>query len=147
MKANETIKRENDAVEEQDLNKTASNVNNSQEAVLFIHRYKYIIKTQNKKAIGHIGNQGQLLKEFKDTEHFFDNVAQRNSTIFFKILLYKFLKKYPLPKKSTVQSGYFKNNFKAIKVVCKENPTFSVSITEFVLMFLYILISFNISWR
>ena len=53
---------ENDDVEEQGVNKTANNVNNSSEAVLIIRCYKDIIKTQNKKAIGYIGKQGQLLK-------------------------------------------------------------------------------------
>ena len=105
---------END-VEEQGLNKTGNNVNNSQEAIIIIRRYEDIIKTQNKKAIGYIGKQGQLLKKFKDTEHFFDNVYQSRSTIYVKVLLYKLLKKHLLIKKSTLQSSYFK----AIKVVCK----------------------------
>ena len=56
-------------------------------------------------------------------ETFFDNVGQGRSMKHFKILLYKFLKKYPLLKKFTLQSSYFKTNFKAIKVVCEENPT------------------------
>ena len=62
---------ENDDVEEQRLNETASNVNNSQEAIKIINQYKNIIKTQNKKAIAYIGKQGELLKKFKDTENFF----------------------------------------------------------------------------
>ena len=77
-KPNETIKREllnslqeNDDVEEQRLNETASNVNNSQEAIKIINCYKNIIKTQNKKAIAYIGKQGELLKKYKDTENFF----------------------------------------------------------------------------
>ena len=70
------------------------------------------------------------MKKFKDTEHFFDNVGQSGLTICFKISLYKFLKKYPLLKKSTLPLSYFKNNFKAIKVVSKENPTFQVEATE-----------------
>ena len=52
-KMNESIKREflnslqeNDYDEGQKLNKTANNVNNSQEAMLLIHRYEDIIKTQ-----------------------------------------------------------------------------------------------------
>ena len=106
------------------LTKTANNFNNSQEAMLIIHRYEDIIKTQNKKTKGYISKQGQLLKKFKDTENFLDNVGEDISTIYFKFSLYKFLKKYLLLKKPTLQSSYFKNNFKAIKVVCKENPTF-----------------------
>ena len=81
---------ENDDVEEQGLNETANNVNNSQEAIIIIRRYESIIKTQNKKAIGHIGKQGELLKKFKDTDNVFDNVGQSGSMIYFKISLYKF---------------------------------------------------------
>ena len=81
-KTNKTIKQEllnslheNDNIEEQELNETANNVNNSQEAIVIIRRYEDIIKRQNKKSIGYIGKQGELLKQFKDTENFFDNVG------------------------------------------------------------------------
>ena len=106
-KLNETIEREflnslpeNDNVEEQEFNKTANNVSNSQEATVIICRYDDIIKTPNKKAIGYIVKQGELKKKFKDTKNFLDNVGQSRSTIYFKISLYKFLKKYPFLKKS-----------------------------------------------
>ena len=90
-----------------------------------IHRYEDIVKMQNKTAIGYIGKQGQLLKKFKYTENFFDNVGKSRSTVYFKISLYKLLKKCLLLKKSTLQSSYFKSNFKTIKVVvCKENRLF-----------------------
>ena len=132
-KTNETIKREllslskeNDDVEKQGLNETVNNVNNSQEAIFAICRYQDIIKTQNKKAIAHIAKRRQFLKRFKGTQNFFDNVGQSKSTMYFKNSLYEFLEKYPLLKISTLQSSYFKNNFKAIKVVCKENPTLFV---------------------
>ena len=118
---------ENDDVEEQGLNETANDVNNSQEVIRITNRYEDIIKTQNEKAIGYVGKQGELLKEFKDTENFFDHVGQSRSTIYFKIWLYKFLKKYLLLIKSTLQSNYFKNNFKAIEIVCKENATFCIA--------------------
>ena len=52
---------ENDDVEEQGLNETVNYVNKSQEAIFIIHRYEDIIKTPNKKAIGYIGKQGELL--------------------------------------------------------------------------------------
>ena len=108
---------ENDNVEEQELNETVNNVNNFQEAIVIIRHHADIIKTQNKKAIGYIG---EVFKKFKDTENFFDSVGQSRSAIYFKISLYKFLKKYPLLKKSTLQSSYFKNDFKAIMVVSKK---------------------------
>ena len=53
--------KENDDVEEQRLNETANNINNSQEAIVLIRRYEEIIKTQNKKAIGYTAKQGELL--------------------------------------------------------------------------------------
>ena len=89
-----------------------------------IRPYEDIIKTQNKKAIGYIDKQGELLKKLKDIQNLFDNVGQSKSIIYFKISLYKFLRKYPLLKTSTSQSSYIK--IKAIKAGCKENPTFFV---------------------
>lgn len=98
-KMNETVKQEflnllqeNDDVEKQALNGTANNVNNSQEAILIIRHYEDIIRTQNKEAIGCIGKQEQLIRKFKDSEHFFGNAYQGRST-YFEILLYRFLKK------------------------------------------------------
>ena len=110
--------KENDDVEGQGLTETANNVNNSQEAIVIIPCYEEIIRKKPKKAIVDIGKQGELFKKFTD------NVGQSKSMIYFKISLYKFLKKYPLLETSTLQSSYFKNNFKAIKVVWKENSTF-----------------------
>ena len=81
-----------DDVEEQGLNGTANNVNNSQEAILIIRHYEDVIRTQNKEAIGCIGKQGQFIRKFKDSEHFFGNVHQGRST-YFEILLHRFLKK------------------------------------------------------
>ena len=81
-KANETIKREllnslqeNDNIEEQELNETANNVNNSQEAIAIIRRYEDLLKHKIKKAIGYNGKQGELFKKFKDTANFFDKVS------------------------------------------------------------------------
>ena len=91
----------NDGVEEQGLNETAKNVNNSQETIVIIRLYEEIIKTQIKKAIGYIGKQGEVLKKFKNTENFFENIGQSRSTVCFNISPYKLLKKYPLLKTST----------------------------------------------
>ena len=54
---------ENDDVKEQRLNEIANNVNNSQEVRCIVNRYEGIIKTQNAKATGYIGKQGDLLKK------------------------------------------------------------------------------------
>ena len=53
-----------------------------------------------------------MLKTFKDTEGFFENVGLSRSTSYFKIGLYKFLKKYLASKNSSLSSHYFKNKFK-----------------------------------
>ena len=47
--------KDNDDAEEQVLNETVNNVNNSQETTVVIRCYREIIKTQNKKAIRYIG--------------------------------------------------------------------------------------------
>ena len=94
--------KENDEEEEPGLKETTNATSDPQEAILIICRYEDIIKTQNKKTIGYIGKQGQLLKKFKATGQFFENVGQSKSTIYCKISLYEFLKKYPAPKKSTL---------------------------------------------
>lgn len=90
------------------------------ETVRILHRYKEIIKTHNKRVIGYVGKQEQLLKKFRETEYFFEAICQSKSTIYFKISLYEFLKKYPALKKCTLSSNYFEKNFK-IMTVSKQN--------------------------
>ena len=68
-------------------NETPNNASNPHEFMLIIYCYEDIIKTQNKKAIGCIGNQGQRLKKFKDTEHVFSNFGQSRSIIYCKVSL------------------------------------------------------------
>ena len=67
---------ENDDVEEQGLNETANNVNNSQEAIIIICRHEDI-KTHNKKTKRYIGKQGELFKKFKDTGNFYFKILKR----------------------------------------------------------------------
>ena len=62
-----------------------------------------------------------MLKKFRDTEEFVENVKLSWSTTDFKIGLYKYLKKYPALKNSNTSSHYFRNHFKMIKTVCKSN--------------------------
>lgn len=50
------------------------------------------MKIQNKKIIGYAAIKGQMLKKFKDTEDYIENVGRSRSTVYFKIELYKFLK-------------------------------------------------------
>ena len=54
--------KENDGVEEPELNERAKETNDPQEIILLIRRDEDIIRIQNEKAIGYIGKQRQLLK-------------------------------------------------------------------------------------
>ena len=62
-----------------------------------------------------------MLKRFRNTEGFVENVELSWSTIYFKIVLYKFWKKCPALKNATLSSHYFRNNFRIIKRVYKSN--------------------------
>ena len=59
------------------------------EAFTFINNSEKIIKTQNKKTIGCVAKQGQILKKIRDREDFIKKVRLSRSSIF-KIGLYKF---------------------------------------------------------
>ena len=126
-KTNETIKqqllsslKQNDEIEDPGLDETGNKTNDPLKAVAITNRYTDISKTQNKRAIGYKGKQGQPIKKFRDTVQFLEIVGQSKSTIHFKMGLHKFLKKYL--KKSTLSTNYFKNNFKeVIKTICKNN--------------------------
>ena len=83
--------------------------------------YDDIIKSGSKNTIRYESIQRQMLKIFRDTERFFENVGLSRSKIYFKIGLYKFLKKYLASKNSSLSSHYFKNKFKMIKTVCKSS--------------------------
>ena len=61
----------------------------------------------------------KILNMFREVEDLIQNVGQSKSTICYKIRMYKFLKKYPVLKNSTLPSSYFQNLFKAIKIVFK----------------------------
>ena len=90
--------RENDR-EEMEINITS--INDQREAINVINHYEEITKKQNKKIRGYTAIQGEMLKKFKDTEDFTENVALSRSTVYFKIGLYKFFKKVPVLKNST----------------------------------------------
>ena len=75
------------------------------------NRYEGIIKTQNEKAIGYNGKQGQLFKKFKDTEHFCNNVGHSRSTTYFKYLFI----------------NYWRNT------LCFKNPSYSQFILKIII--------------
>lgn len=108
-KTKETVKDEllnslmkKNKMEEQGLEEMANIIADPKEAIRMIKQYEQMIKTQNKKVINIFGRQGQLLKKFKDNKNLFKTTCQSKSTIYFKIRLNKFLKKFPVLKKLTL---------------------------------------------
>ena len=81
---------ETDDLEEPGLDATADAITDPLEAVRIIKRYEETIQTQIKRAIGYAGKQEQLFKQFRE------NVGQSKFSTYFKMVLHKFLKKYPL---------------------------------------------------
>ena len=108
-----------DTVEESDFD--VKNFVDQREAINKIKHYDEVIKTGNKNTVRYEKIQGQMLKRLKDTKGFDENVGLSQSTIYFKIGLYRFLKKYPALKNSTLLSHYFRNNFEMIITVCINN--------------------------
>lgn len=67
--------------------------NNPTEARELISHCEKIIKTQHKQVMQYIYRQWEILKMFKETEIFFDGTGKNLPTIYFKIAVYKVLKK------------------------------------------------------
>ena len=72
------------------LNEVVRNANQANEVILVIKKYKLLLKGENRKMIGMMGKQGELLKKIKETEEFFNHVDFSRSNIYFKIRMYKF---------------------------------------------------------
>ena len=104
-----------------ELNEELRNAKKSKDGICLVKKYEDLLRAENRKIINIVGKQGELLKIFRDAEEFFDHVGLSRSNIYFKISLYKFLRKFLLLKNSTFTSSYFESNFKAIKKVCKAN--------------------------
>lgn len=79
-KTKETAKQEllnrlmdNVEIEELWSKEIANGITDPRDTIKMIKRYEEIIKTQNKKVINIVRNQGQLLKKFKSNEKIFFN--------------------------------------------------------------------------
>ena len=111
-------------VEFDDLNKEAEEVQDPEKAVIIIERYENIIKTKRKGIINVAYHQGQVFKRFKEKEKFSKLVSELGiykTTIICKINVSKLCKKYPKLLISSLGLGFFKNYYKDIKAICKEN--------------------------
>ena len=86
-------------------------------------------KAENKRIINIEGKQENnkhcrktraATETIKRIRRVFETVGLRRSTFYFKMNLYKFLRKYLLVKKFILLIHYFKNNYKLIKSVPQE---------------------------
>ena len=114
----------NEAVESEELNKEAEEVQDSIEAAMVIQKYEYIIKTKKKGIISIAYHQGKVSKEIKNEEKFVKLVSRlgiHKNPIIFKINIIKLCERYPKMLKLLIGLGFFKNYHKDIKTVCREN--------------------------
>ena len=79
--------------EDEDEETEINTVSNLIEAIEIMNHYEETIKTQHKQVIQYMYKQGEILKMFKETEIFFDGTGKNLPTIYFKIAVYKVLKK------------------------------------------------------
>ena len=112
-----------EVVEFDDLNKEAEETQGPEEAVKIFKQYEDIIKTKNKGIINVAYHRGQFFKRIKDKEKFAKLVSELRfleTTIIFKINVFKLFKKYRKLLSSSISLGFFKNDHKDIKAVCEE---------------------------
>ena len=113
-----------EAIELDDLNKQAEEVQDPKKAADVIKQYEDVIRTKKKGIINIAFHQGKVFKRFKEKDKFITLVNQFNihkTTIIFKINIYKLCEKYPKLLKSYVGLGFLKNCYKDIKRICEEN--------------------------
>ena len=86
----------NDAVETQELNKKAEEVNKLKDAAAIIKQFEDIIRTKKKGIISIAYHQGKVFKKFKGKEKFIKLVKElkvHKTTIIFKIKIFKLCEK------------------------------------------------------
>ena len=105
------------------LNKEVVKIEDLGKAAEIIKRYEDIIKTKNKGIVNVAYHQGQVFKRLKEKEKFAKLVSElgiHQTTIIFRINIFKLCKKRPKLLKSSIRLGFFKNYQKDIKAICEE---------------------------
>ena len=113
-----------EVVEFDDLNKEAEKTQDPEKAAEIIKQYKGIIKTKKKGMVNVAFYQGGIFKRFKEKEKFaklFNEFRIHKTTIIFKTNIFKLCEKYHKLLKSSIGLGFFKNYYKDIKAIFKEN--------------------------
>ena len=114
----------NDTIEIDELTNKIQEAEDPEKAAGLIQERESIIRTKKKGIIWIAYHQGKVFKKFEEKEKFIPLVNKlgiHKSTIIFKINIFKLCEKYPKLFNSSIGLGFFKNHYKDIKVICKEN--------------------------
>ena len=114
----------NEVVESDELNKQAEEIQDPEEAVKVIQKYKNIIRTKKKGVIRIAFHQGKVFKKFKDKEKFITlvkNIGIHKTAIIFKINIFKLCERHSKLLKSSIGLGFLKTHYKDIREICNEN--------------------------
>ena len=114
----------NEVVEPEELNKDAEQIQQPEEAAKVIKQDEDVIKTKKKGIINIAYYQGNVLKRFKEKEKLiklFSQLGIHKNTIIFKISVFKLCERYSKLLRISIGLGFFKNFYKDIKTVSKEN--------------------------
>ena len=109
-----------------DIEELPRKVQNSKEAAEVVKEMEKIIKSNKCNILLLAYQQGKTFKKFKGNDKFINLVNQfgvSKSTMFFKIVIVRFLNNYHILKKSSLSLPFLKNNFKIIKDICRENSS------------------------
>ena len=113
-----------EVVEPEELNKEAEEIQQPEEAAKVSKKYEDVIRKKKKGIINIVYYQGNILKRFKVKEKFIKLVSQlgiHKNTIIFKINVFKLCERYSKLLRISIGLGFFKNYYKDIKTVSKEN--------------------------
>ena len=95
----------------QDIENTVKNIKSTEEAVEVVNEMEKIIKSSKCSILWHAYQQGQIFERFKLNDIFINmgnNSGISKSTMVFKILIVKFIKKYPRMKKYSLSFSLLK---------------------------------------
>ena len=114
----------NDTIKIDELTKKVQEVEDPEKAAEVIYECENLIRTKKKGIIRIAYYQGKVFKKLKDKEKFITRVNKlgiHKTTIIFNINIFKLCEKYPKLLNSSIGFGFFKNQYKDIKVICNEN--------------------------
>ena len=109
-----------------DIENLSSSMKSPNDAAKLISKNQRVIKSRKNSILVLAYHQGVIFKRFKENSMFTSavtNLKISKSNINFKIRIVQFIHDYPKMKKSSICLHLLKNNFRIIKVVCREHSS------------------------